>query len=330
MAAPINAAALQALPGVPCIDKCIPPGFQMAIAISLLAKWGGLSTNPVVLESNARCFQCIPGNMQKSVAVSLATKLLAAFSSVLLCADADANSFLSTAQISDTPTSSAVCTLVGSLKSSGVWPLMDAVYPFVGGTAASNAVNLKNPSSYAITWNGGVTFSALGVTGDGISGYGNTNFTPSTAAGSYSVNSASIGVFSGTENVEFKTVIGVNSGSSSVIYFNGQQQRFTGLNSIAFSGNIPVTTTKGFTCLSLQSAVSLTYYATDGTSGAMAQLAASLPTSPIFLLTNDQNGLPDVYATKTLSFAFIGGGMTPTQVAAFKSAIIAFNTVLGR
>ena len=75
MAAPIDAAALQALPGVPCLDRCVPPGMQMAVAISLLAQWGGLSTDPAVLEANARCYQCIPGNMRMAVAVNLARQI---------------------------------------------------------------------------------------------------------------------------------------------------------------------------------------------------------------------------------------------------------------
>lgn len=75
MATPINAQALQALPGVPCLDKCVPPGFQMAVAISLLARWGGLSTDAAVLLRNAKCFQCIPGNMRMAVAVNLARQI---------------------------------------------------------------------------------------------------------------------------------------------------------------------------------------------------------------------------------------------------------------
>ena len=74
---------------------------------------------------------------------------------------------------------SAVNTLVLSLKSNNIWDLMGAVYPMVGGTAASCAQNLIS-SSYTGTFSGGWTYSSAGVTPNGTNGYMNTGLTPST------------------------------------------------------------------------------------------------------------------------------------------------------
>ena len=71
----IDATAVQNLPNVPCIDRCTPPGMQLAVLIVLAAEWGGLSTDPNTLLANAKCFKCIPPKMQLGVAVSLAQQI---------------------------------------------------------------------------------------------------------------------------------------------------------------------------------------------------------------------------------------------------------------
>ena len=71
----IDATAVKNLPNVPCIDRCTPPGMQLAVLIVLAAEWGGLSTDPNPLLANAKCFKCIPPGMQLGVAVSLAQQI---------------------------------------------------------------------------------------------------------------------------------------------------------------------------------------------------------------------------------------------------------------
>lgn len=48
------------------------------------------------------------------------------------------------------------------------------IYPFMGGSAASHSFNLVNPDRGRITWVGGLTHNANGVTGNGTSGFGKT------------------------------------------------------------------------------------------------------------------------------------------------------------
>jgi hypothetical protein len=207
---------------------------------------------------------------------------------------------------------------------------MDAIYPFVGGTSASNSFNLKNPAAYQITWGGSMAFSSSGITGDGASGYGNTGFNPTTSGGNYSLNSASIGVFSQTNNLELSTVIGYAGPPNASIGFNGAQEQFNGLNSAAYTAGAGMATTKGFTAISLISGPTLTCYQTDGGGGPYTQQAATLPNGNLFVLALNSLGTPAHFSSKTLSFAFIGGGLTGTQVAALQTAVTTFNTALGR
>jgi len=93
--------------------------------------------------------------------------------------DSDAQSFMTSASITDSTQQAAVNYLVTDLKSNNLWSKMKAVYPMVGGNATSHSYNLKNPSQFQITWNGGLTHSSNGVLPNGTTGYGNTNFNPS-------------------------------------------------------------------------------------------------------------------------------------------------------
>jgi hypothetical protein len=62
------------------------------------------------------------------------------------------------------------------------------LYPFVGGTAVAHGFNLADPASGRINWVGTVTHNANGITGDGVSGQGNTGLTmPSNAVADWLV-----------------------------------------------------------------------------------------------------------------------------------------------
>jgi len=88
--------------------------------------------------------------------------------------DADAQAFFTAASITDSTQKSAVNQLVLDLKSYNIWTKIKALYPIVGGSASSHAVNLKTPGTYNLTFATGVTHSSTGMTGNGTSGYANT------------------------------------------------------------------------------------------------------------------------------------------------------------
>jgi len=102
---------------------------------------------------------------------------------VPIVSDSDAQAFLNAAVITDTTQATAVNTLVTDLKGYGIWSKIKALYPFVGGTAASHKWNLKNPldtdAAFRLTFNGGITHSANGVQGNETNGYYKTFINPS-------------------------------------------------------------------------------------------------------------------------------------------------------
>ena len=92
--------------------------------------------------------------------------------------DPDAQAFLTAAAITDPTITSAIDTLVGQLKADSIWTKMKAIYPFVGGAAASHKFNLKDPrdldAAFRLVFNGGITHDANGITGNGTNGYADT------------------------------------------------------------------------------------------------------------------------------------------------------------
>jgi hypothetical protein len=68
--------------------------------------------------------------------------------------------------------------IVSNMKSIGTWDLCNAVYGFVGGTAASHKFNWKDlrdvDAAFRLTYGGTVTHSANGMQGNGTTGYADT------------------------------------------------------------------------------------------------------------------------------------------------------------
>lgn len=92
--------------------------------------------------------------------------------------DKDAAAFLEAAQIIDSTQERAIYNLVRNLKQAGLWTKMKAIYPFIGGTAASHKWNLKDPrdldAAFRLVFYGGVTHASTGVKGNGTNAYADT------------------------------------------------------------------------------------------------------------------------------------------------------------
>ena len=72
----------------------------------------------------------------------------------------------------------AVNYLVYRLKEENLFDEFYALYPFVGSTSTSNAVNLINTTQYTIIWLGDWTYDSNGITGNGINTRASTLFLP--------------------------------------------------------------------------------------------------------------------------------------------------------
>jgi hypothetical protein len=92
--------------------------------------------------------------------------------------DANAQAFLNAAVITNTTQANAINNLVVGLKADGLWANMQALYPFVGGTASTHKWNLKDPrdldAAYRLQFGGGWVHNTNGATGNGTNTFANT------------------------------------------------------------------------------------------------------------------------------------------------------------
>ena len=79
--------------------------------------------------------------------------------------DEDLYQYIQTSGIADSNTQTALSTFVSGLKSNGLWNKFIAIYPFLGSTTSSQALNLKEPGPYSVSYTGSWTAGSVGSTG---------------------------------------------------------------------------------------------------------------------------------------------------------------------
>jgi hypothetical protein len=118
-------------------------------------------------------------NFSKRLGVPNGTNILIS-APVVSCTDPDSTAFLTAAGITDPVISNAICNLVVGLKADGLWTQIDAIYPFVGGTAFTHKWNLKDPRdlyvAYRLSFFGGWRHDSRGIQGNGTNTYADTYF----------------------------------------------------------------------------------------------------------------------------------------------------------
>jgi len=97
--------------------------------------------------------------------------------------DADADAYIAAVTTAGGTLSgaeeTAIQTFYTDLKTAGVYSQLICMYPFMGGTAGSHAIDGINPGgSYDLTFFGGWTHSSSGAKSNGTNAYANTNFNP--------------------------------------------------------------------------------------------------------------------------------------------------------
>jgi hypothetical protein len=246
--------------------------------------------------------------------------------------DPDAQAFITAAAITDPTQQGAINTLVIALKGYSIWTKMKAIYPIVGGTAASHKYNLKDPrdldAAFRLTYGTGVTHSSTGMVG--TNGFANTYFNPTTG---FTVNDdVHLSFYSrtnvNTTQIDIGSAIGVagpylmlyirdSNNSRFIMNVTGSYATATDADSRAFYiGNRIGTTEKGFR---------------NNTNVVSRTSAASLrPNFNIYLLAANFGGTTSFYSTRQCAFASIGDGLTDTDAANLYTAVQAYQTTLSR
>ncbi len=251
--------------------------------------------------------------------------------------DADAVAFLAAAGITDATITSAICTLVTSMKADGTWAKMNAIYPFVGGTATTHKFNLKNPldtnAAFRLNFVGGWTHSSNGAQTNGTNTYANTFLIPSinltllnTHLSFYSRTSAignnqrDIAAFVGGATPSFS--LGTNTGVLVSDHYWFTTNRMT--RSIPNAQGLMITSRTSDTLhKSYRNGAQL------GATDTVSNAGKTMPNISLFLGAVNASSVLS-YSNKQYAFASIGSGLSDAEAAALYTSVQAFNTTLSR
>jgi hypothetical protein len=239
--------------------------------------------------------------------------------------DPDAQAFITAAGITNPTQQGAINTLVLALKGYSIWTKFKAIYPIVGGTASSHAVNLKTPGTYNLTFATGWTHSATGMTPNGAT-FANSNLLPSTHL---NTNSNSFGIYSRTNNTSGTQVYGIWNGLASFLQNNLTAANFvsgevTGI--VSYTAN----PTTSLLMATRTSSSLLKAFRAGVLLGQNTSSITQIPNINFYFGARNNGGNADFWTSHQLAFAFLGDGLTDAEAANFYTAVQAYQTTLSR
>ena len=246
--------------------------------------------------------------------------------------DADAQAFVAAAGLTSSVQANAVNTLVASLKSAGIWTKMKAIYPFVGGSAASHKWNLKDPrdldAAYRLTFGGtGWVHSSTGAKPGGVSDFANTFFVPNS---NLQLNSGHLSTYLRNHTTKVSVDIGSQAAGNSfctIVTAWSDGKTYYSFNSV--DEGIAYTTTNKFHIVSRTASNAIKLYRNNAiTVGTTVTNIKNVQNIYIGALNN--SGGSNYYSNRETAFASIGDGLTDAEASSLYDAVQAYQTALGR
>jgi hypothetical protein len=264
----------------------------------------------------------------------------------------DAWAFLDAAGIKSSREQRAVIELVRGLKNAQLWTKMKAIYPFVGGTATTHKLNLKDPrdadAAFRLSFSGGWTHSSTGADPNGTNAYANTFFTPN---GQLALFDGHLSCYA-RENITVtgttQALLGVGSNS---IFWNSREAWFIEFASSNTNYSQHSTVQSSDRCfvtptISMQgyfigtrrtSAANTLKFFKNNTLLATASTSATgqaLNLYPVYIGAFNNRTASAPYASNftsnQIAFATIGNGLTDAEVSSLHSIVDLYQRRLGR
>jgi len=235
----------------------------------------------------------------------------------------------------------AVDTLFKELKNNGLYSKIEVMYPYVGGTAGSHAINAHLNKTYDIDWYGGWVFSSSGSTPNGIDTYGDTHFIPTTADTYNWTSGIYLSTFAATSNFDDDYGVWLENSITSVglyrvfnSYWNNGGTYAIGVGSTQIAGINP-STNGGNTIITRSSSNNTTFYINgvlNGIGSFSVDNTYDNQLYPIYLGTTNYNGSFGGFGSnKNQCFFFICNQvLSPTEIPILDNIINTFQTSLGR
>ena len=228
-----------------------------------------------------------------------------------------------------------VNTLTNCYTSNGVLSILDRDWLFASENATQANIDIINLQTWVL--HGSYTFTAnTGYAGDGVTGYGDLNFIPSSAGGHFTVSSATMSVYILTNRTLTANItdIGTNAnagGSPTDLQINA----FGSMNIYELSG-VGVNTTgsataKGFYLASVTSsgAGGAAGYMNGTSVGTSSGASAAIAQDTFYVSALNLGGTAIQNTTDQIAGIHIGGGMNSTQAIAYQTCKNAYMTSLG-
>jgi hypothetical protein len=251
--------------------------------------------------------------------------------------DPDAQAFLTATGITDPTITSAINTLVISLKSNSLYTKFDAIYPMVGGTSTTCKYNLVNPqdtnAAFRLSFNGTITFASTGITSNKTDGYANTNIVPNSVL---SLDNTHISTYLRTSGTTICVEMGIQGGTDGLFiapYYDTGLQNFRAVNASQAGPSSLGTTIPAFYQANRISSGTSKQFRNGSVLNTDSVTSGTLSTRNIFLLAYNSNsspGTPTFISDRECAFASVGQGMSDSEAANFYTAVQAFQTTLGR
>lgn len=225
-------------------------------------------------------------------------------------------------------------TLVGSLKTTGIWAKLDALYIMAAADSQAAKLNWIS-SSFNLTAVSAPTFTVdRGFAGNGTSSYLDTGFDATTApSAKFILNSAHLGVYIETVRAGVAAVqmgASANSGAQEdAIYgYYSDGNFYPRINSIG--GGVANSGSKGRLIASRTASTGVVAYQNGVSLGTVVTASGALSANNIYLgAENFGAGSQGNYSSDLLGVASIGGGLSPTEVASFDAALLGYLQAVG-
>jgi len=245
--------------------------------------------------------------------------------------DSNAQAFINAAVIIDQVQTTAINNLVLNLKGNGLWTRMDAIYPFVGGTATTHKFNLKDPRdldvAYRLFFSGGWVHSTNGALPNASNTYANTFYL-------YPVlNTGHLSFYSRTDsNGLFVDVGGATNGSPySIIMIRYLNEIYSGINQ-ASDANVPNLNSTGYYITARTASNAIKTYKNNTILVNATNAAAGISTNPMAIgAFREQTALFSRWSNRQVAFTTLGGtGMNDEEALALYNIVQGFQMELGR
>src|SRR5216684_5171367 len=224
--------------------------------------------------------------------------------------------------------------ITGNLSgAAGCGTVLDALYIFATNTTTTANLNICG-TNFSLTGATPPTFSAdHGYTGNGTTQFLDTGFNPSTATGRWTLNSASLGVYTLTNRASNSSVqsgAADATGFSYVAVLNSATTAATEMNGFTFGNTTNNSLSQGFTATSRTISTGIDTYknASSTTLGTLTDASTNLPNRTVFICGYNNAGTLTSPTTDQIAAEFFGAGITGAQFLLISNRVNAYMTAL--